>query len=189
MIKINLLPTTKRKAAKKLSPLQQQVIIAVFALSITVGGLFLWYGSLKLTISGLKSQKAELEATIKRQENQLREVTNVEEEERKVKEKIDIINKLVANQSGPVKLLDEVSRLLPKGVGLTSLNEKSGTVNLEGNAFNNHEVVEFIDRLKGSSLFTEVFLSVSEQAKLEGFDIYKFKVQFRQKQQLAPGGA
>lgn len=190
MIKINLLPSTttskggRRKAARKLSPFAQQMIMALFALAITGVGLFLWFGSLKITIASLKNEKADLEATIAKQEILLREVKNVEEEERQVKEKIEIIKQLQANQSGPVKLLDEISKLLPKGVGLTSLVERGGTINLEGNGFNNHEIVAFIDRLKASNLFSEVFLLVSEQAKLEGFDIYKFKVQF--KLQLTP---
>jgi type IV pilus assembly protein PilN len=109
----------------------------------------------------------------------LKEVKNVEEEERKVKEKIDVIRKLEANQTGPVRLLDEVSKLLPKGVGLTALSEKAGQVDIEGTAFTNNDLVSFVDNLKASPLFSDVFLLVSEQAKLEGVDIYKYKLQFK----------
>jgi type IV pilus assembly protein PilN len=178
MIKINLLPA-KRKPAKKLTPLQQQMIIGGIILVVEIMVLGFWWWDMRLTIDDLKGKKAEAEATIARQENMLKEVKNVEEEERKVKEKIDVIRKLEANQTGPVRLLDEVSKLLPKGVGLTALSEKAGQVDIEGTAFTNNDLVSFVDNLKASPLFSDVFLLVSEQAKLEGVDIYKYKLQFK----------
>jgi type IV pilus assembly protein PilN len=181
MIKINLLPA-KRKPAKKLTPLQQQMIIGAFMLVISAGVMGFWWWSLHLRIEELKGEKAAAEATIARQENMLKEVKNVEEEEKKVKEKIDVIRKLEANQTGPVRLLDEVSKLLPKGVGLTALSEKGGQVDIEGTAFTNNDLVSFVDNLKASPYFSDVFLLVSEQAKLEGVDIYKYKLQFKFKE-------
>ena len=83
------------------------------------------------------------------------------------------------NQAGPVRLLDVISSLLPKGVGLTALSQKGEDVDIEGTAFTNNELVGFIDRLKASSLFNEVFLVVSEQGKLEGVEIYKYKLQLK----------
>ncbi len=182
MIKINLLPAKggkKRKAAKKLTPLQQQGIMAVFILAISFGIMFFWWWSLYLRINELKSEKAEAEAKIAQQEKMLTEVKNVEAEEKSVKEKIEVIRKLEANQTGPVRLLDEISKLLPKGVGLTVLTEKGGQVDLEGNAFTNNELVVFINALKASPMFNDVYLVVSEQTKLEGYEIYKYKLQFK----------
>ncbi len=182
MIKINLLPAKggkKRKAAKKLTPLQQQGIMAVFILAIYSGILFFWWWSLYLRINELKNEKAEAEAKIAQQEKMLTEVKNVEAEEKSVKEKIEVIRKLEANQVGPVRLLDEISKLLPKGVGLIVLSEKGGQVDLEGNAFTNNELVMFINALKASPMFNDVYLVVSERTTLEGYEIYKYKLQFK----------
>lgn len=176
MIKINLLPA-KRKPAKKLTPLQQQMIIGTFIIVISLGIMGFWWWSLYLHINELKSEKAAAEAKIAQQEKMLTEVKNVEAEEKSVKEKIEVIRKLEANQTGPVRLLDEISKLLPKGVGLTVLSEKGGQVDLEGNAFTNNELVSFINALKTSPLFNDVYLVISEQTKLEGYDIYKYKLQ------------
>lgn len=178
MIKINLLPA-KRKPAKKLTPLQQQLIIGTFIIVISLGIMGFWWWSLYLRINELKSEKAAAEAKIAQQEKLLKEVKNVEEEEKVVKEKIDVIRKLEANQTGPVRLVDEISRLLPKGVGLTKLSEKGGQVDLEGNAITNNELVSFINALKASPMFNDVYLIISEQAKLEGFEIYKYKLQLK----------
>lgn len=178
MIKINLLPA-KRKPAKKLTPLQQQLIIGAFILAISLGIMGFWWWSLYLTINDLKSEKAAAEAKIAQQEKMLKEVKNVEEEEKKVVERIDVIRKLEANQTGPVRLLDEISKLLPKGVGLTLLSEKGGQVDIEGNAYTNNELVSFINALKASPMFDEVYLVVSEQVKLEGYEVYKYKMQLK----------
>lgn len=180
MIKINLLPS-KRKPAKRLTPFQQQIIIGAFVLVISAGGMGFWWWNMQLRINELKSEKAAAEAKIAQQENMLKEVKNVEEEKKKVDEKIEVIRGLQANQTGPVRLLDEISVLLPKGVGLTALSQKGEDVDLEGTAFTNNELVGFIDKLKVSPLFSDVFLVVSEQAKLEGVEIYRYRLQFKYK--------
>ena len=98
----------------------------------------------------LESEKAAAEKQIADQDNMLKEVKNVEEERKKVSEKIEIIEKLKKNQAGPVQLLDAVSTALPKGVNVSSLSESENTVNIDGEAFTNEDVVRFIDNLKAS---------------------------------------
>jgi type IV pilus assembly protein PilN len=180
MIKINLLPA-KRKPAKRLTPFQQQIVIGAFVLVIAAGVMGFWWWNMQLRINELKGEKAAAEATIARQESMLKEVKSVEDEKKKVDEKIDVIKKLEADQTGPVRLLDEISALLPKGVGLTLLFHKGDQVDIEGTAFTNNELVGFIDKLKASPLFSDVFLVVSEQGKLEGVEVYKYKLQLKYK--------
>ena len=108
----------------------------------------------------------------------LKEVKNVEEERKKVSEKIEIIEKLKKNQSGPVQLLDVVSSALPTGVNVTSLSESANTVNIDGEAFTNEDVVRFIDKLKASPLLKNVMLLETSQATQDKIDIYRYKLQF-----------
>jgi type IV pilus assembly protein PilN len=110
--------------------------------------------------------------------NKLKEVKNVEEERKKVSERIEIIEKLKKNQAGPVRLLDTVSNALPKGVNITALSENNNNVHIDGDAFTNDEVVKFIDNLKASPLLTDVMLLETSQATLDKIDIYKYKLQF-----------
>ena len=71
--------------------------------------------SLQQQIDKLKNDKATAEAKIREQDNMLREVKSVEEERKKVTEKIAIIEQLKKNQTMLVHLLDELSNTLPKG--------------------------------------------------------------------------
>ena len=180
MIKINLLPT-KRKPPRKVTEFQRHLIIAV----VVMGGVFtamaFYYLSLNAKIASLEKERAAAMAEVARQENMLREVKNVEDERKKVTDKIGIIEQLKKNQQGPVRLLDEISRAIPATVDITSMTETSGSVNLNGEAFSNEDVVKFVDNLKASAFFTDVYLTETSQKAKEGYEIYDYKLQFRYK--------
>ena len=177
MIKINLLPT-KRKPPRKVTELQKQLIIAV----VVIGGVFtamaFYYISLNAKISAREKELAAAKAEVARQDNMLREVKNVEDERKKVTDKIGIIEQLKKNQQGPVRLLDEISKAIPATADITSMSETSGNINLSGEAFSNEDVVKFVDNLKASAFFTDVFLMETSQRTKEGYEIYEYKLQF-----------
>jgi type IV pilus assembly protein PilN len=181
MIKINLLPTKKRPP-RKVTELQQQLILGTFILFILAFGMFSYWKSLSNKIERLQREKAAAQARIDEQTKMLNEVKSVEAERKKVNEKIAIIEQLKKNQGTLVHLFDELSTALPKGVNIVSLADKSGqgseTVSLDGTAFTNNDIVRFVDNLKAAPHFSDVNLSETAQATQEGFDIYKYKLQF-----------
>ncbi len=178
MIKINLLPTTKKKPPRKVTELQQQLVLGTLILALAAGGMWTYWKSLSDKIDDLQRTKAAAQARIKEQENMLKEVKSVEDERKQVGDKIAIIEQLKKNQGLLVHLLDEVSKALPQGVNLTSLSEKSGQINMEGMAFTNNDIVRFVDNLKASPYCSDVFLQESAQSTVEGTDVYKYKLQF-----------
>jgi type IV pilus assembly protein PilN len=177
MIKINLLPT-KKKPPKKVIDLQQQVILAALILILVLMALGYYWKTQKDRIAMLENEQAVAEKQKADQEKMLKEVKNVEEERAKVREKIEIIEKLKKNQAGPVLLLDTISTALPKGVNVSSLSESNNSVNLEGDAFTNEDVVRFIDNLKATPLLKDVMLLETSQTTQDKIDIYKYKLQF-----------
>lgn len=177
MIKINLLPT-KKKPPKKVIDLQQQVILAVLVLILVLMALGYYWKTQNDRIAALEKEKAVAEKQIADQNNMLKEVKNVEDERKQVFVKIEIIEKLKKNQAGPVRLLDAVSAALPKGVSVSMLSENNNSVNIDGEAFTNDEVVRFIDNLKASSLLKDVMLLETSQTTKDKIDIYKYRLQF-----------
>jgi len=180
MIKINLLPT-KRKPPRKVTELQKQIIIGGIITGAVAAVMIFWMMTLNNKISQKQRERLLATQKVQEQDNMLREVKNVEDERKKVTEKIGIIEQLKKNQQGPVRLLDEISRALPVGVDLTALTELSGNVNLDGEAFSNEDIVRFVDNLKASPYLVDVYLLESVQANVQGYDIYKYKLQFRYK--------
>ncbi len=180
MIKINLL-STKKKPPKKVTELQQQLMLGSIILVLLFIGMWFYYQKLSSQIDTLTKSKADAEARIREQDNMLKEVKTVEEERRKVTEKIAIIEQLKKNQTMLVHLLDDLSRALPNGVNLTALTENKGQINIEGTAFTNNDIVRFVDNLKGTVTMADVFLQESAQTTQDGVEIYKYKLQFTYK--------
>ena len=180
MIKINLLPT-KRKPPRKVTELQKQLIIAVMVLGGVAAAMAFYTIALNARISAREREKAAATAEVARQDNLLKEVKNVEDERKKVTDKIAIIEQLKKNQQGPVRLLDEVSKAIPNTVDITSLTEAGGNINLTGEAFSNEDIVKFVDHLKASPYLSDVFLLESSQKTKESYEIYEYKLQFRYK--------
>jgi type IV pilus assembly protein PilN len=180
MIKINLLPS-KKKPPKKVTDLQKQVFLFVLVSTLVGAGIFFFWRYQVDMIEGLNREKVAADAKAREQETMLKEVKNVEEERKKVSEKIDIIEKLKKDQAGPVRLLDEISIALPRGVNIASFTESGSNLNLEGDAFTNDDVVRFIDNLKASRFLTGVVLLETSQTKKEGIDMYRYKLQFAYK--------
>jgi type IV pilus assembly protein PilN len=177
MIKINLLPT-KKKPPKKVIDLQQQLLLGFLILVLVLMAMAFFWKRQKDQIMALQKAKVTAEEHIRSQDNILKEVKNVEEERKKVAEKIEVIEKLKKNQAGPVRLLDELSKALPVGVNLTSLVESGNNINIEGEAFTNDDVVRFVDNLKASPYLASVMLLETSQIKREALDVYKYKLQF-----------
>jgi type IV pilus assembly protein PilN len=180
MIKINLLPT-KRKPTRKVTELQKQLIIAVVVLGGVAASMGFYFISLNSKIAARTQERDTAMAEVARQENMLKEVKNVEDERKKVTDKIGIIEQLKKNQQGPVRLLDEISRAIPVSVDLLSMAEISGSINLIGEAFSNEDVVKFVDNLKASPYFTDINLLETSQKNKEGYEIYEYKLQFKYK--------
>jgi type IV pilus assembly protein PilN len=180
MIKINLLPT-KRKPPRKVTELQKQLIIAVVVFGGVTAGMAFYFISLNNKIAAKTQEKAAAMAEVARQDNMLKEVKNVEEERKKVTDKIGVIEQLKKNQQGPVRLLDEISRAIPVSVDIITMSESSGSINLSGEAFSNEDVVKFVDNLKASEFFTDIYLMETSQKNKDGYEIYEYKLQFKYK--------
>lgn len=180
MIKINLLPS-KKKPPKKVTELQQQIILACLILGLLSAGMWFYYSSLSGKIDTLTRIKIQAQAKIKEQDNMLKEVKSVEDERKKVTDKIAIIEQLKKNQTLMVHLLDDLSKALPPGVNVASMTESNGQINVDGMAFTNNDVVKFIDNLKATPAMTDVFLQETVQAVLDGTEVYRYKLQFTYK--------
>lgn len=182
MIKINLLPT-KKKPPKKVTELQQQLILGTLILGVLVVGMTSYWKSLSAKIDSLQKTKVAAEEKITEQKKMLDDVKSVEDERTKVNEKIAIIEQLKKNQGYLVHLLDEISKALPPGVNIANLTDKSGQggieqINMDGVAFTNNDIVRFIDNLKASPYCSDVTLQETSETSQEGIDVYKYKLQF-----------
>ncbi len=78
--------------------------------------------------------------------------------------KVDLIERLKAEQSGPVHMLDEVSKALPDFVWLTNLDQTGTAIRFTGQSNGLTSIADFISALERSGWFPNVDLASSTEA-------------------------
>jgi len=175
MIRINLLPTRR----KKVVVLPPSLIYGAIGAVIVIILLVAYTIYLNSKISSINQQVIAKQQRLNQMKAKLKEVENYERDNAEFRKKTQIIERLRSNQAVPLRLLDEVSERLPKGVWLTLLENRSNSVSIEGFAFSNSDLVAYVQNLKTSKYFENVELIESRQTEIDKFSVYKFKLTFR----------
>jgi Tfp pilus assembly protein PilN len=180
MIKVNLLPVTRKKK-KKAKPLPSFIITMTITTVLTgiIMAYLVYYFNSKLAAG--KALFAANERKIAELKEKIAAVDNFEQLNRSIQQKKDIIEQLRKNQSIPVKLVDEMSNLLPKGVWLQTMSVTGQAIDVEGFAFTNSEIVSFVDNIKTSKVFSDANLQESKSTNIESIQLYNFKLTCKMK--------
>ncbi|MDB5954483.1 PilN domain-containing protein [Ramlibacter sp.] len=148
MILINLLP--HREAARKLR--REMFYAGLGAAAVTgaviAGGIWLWYGA---RISNQEDRNRMLTSEIKKLDSKIKDIASLQEEIAALRARQQAVEDLQADRNMPVHLLNELSRLLPDGVYVTSMKQTNDTVAINGVAQSNERVSELLRNLGGSS--------------------------------------
>jgi len=99
----------------------------------------------------------------------IEEVENFKKKNAELKHKIEVIERLKANQFGPVRIMDEVSKALPDLVWLTKMEMAGNTISVAGQALDENAVANFIANLAASPFFSEPTLRVMRQDQQDVF--------------------
>jgi type IV pilus assembly protein PilN len=171
MIRVNL--TGAERAAQKRratpgAPGAPGAVQAYLFLALFGGGAALlcaalwWYQSAKIRdldnrIAMAEKRQKELQA-IKVQ------VDALEAKRATFQKKVDLIERLKAEQTGPVHMLDEVSKALPDFVWLSAMDQTGPTVKFTGESSGLTSIADFIAALERSGWFPNVDLTSSVEA-------------------------
>jgi len=178
MIKVNLLLLKKKKKEK---PVPTFLISTVFITLATVAILAYLIFFFSRRVSEREATVKKNEAKIAELKQRLKDVEDFEKFNSNFQKQKEIIETLGKNKTLPVKILDETSNLLPIGVWLTSMEIKGDIVNLGCTAFTNTDVVNYVDNLKNSKLFTDIYLQESIQVQAAGISLYNFRLTYKVK--------
>ena len=173
MIKVNLLPVKRKKKAKPVPSFLLATIAVTVAACLIMGYLVFFFTT---RLSERKTTFARNENTIAELKEKIKAVEDFEQRNKNFKQRNDIIEQLSKNRSIPARLLDELSSLQPTGIWLQTLSVAGDSISLDGFGFTNSEIVTYVDNIKGSKLFTEVYLQESKSTELEKIPLYMFKL-------------
>ena len=195
MIRINLLAIERGKAKKKVTlDLGQQVAIGCGVLLVlAVAGVGWRYWSLSRESNRLDADLSKAQAEKVRLDAIIKQVAQYEQQRTQLSQRVVLIEQLKSGQTGPVHLLDEISRALPARVWLSSLKQSGANdVALDGDTTTPTQLSDFIANLEASGYFKrqiDIVSAVTGPAPA-GFaspgDVTKFSIkgQFQQ-----PGAA
>ena len=156
MIRINLLANERRAAkaaAQGFQAGQKMMVIGSLILVLTAVGVGWRFWA-------LGQQKSEVVRQIevsKREEARLQEILKQVEEfqnRRKMLEaRVALIDELRKGQTAPVHMVDQVSRALPDMTWLTSIQQSSYTLTLQGRCLTLTSLSDFIGNLEASRYY------------------------------------
>jgi type IV pilus assembly protein PilN len=184
MIKINLLSEGKR-AVRKAKPgssllegkdVGQYLLVVGLLLGVLASAWFWW--TLKQRIADQHEEISIAQAEVEALGAVIKEVEAYKAKKAELERKIGIINDLKANQKGPVRIMDYVSKALPELLWLDRMTMNATTIVVEGRAFNTNAVAALIENLDKVPEFEEPTLrDATEQAG----GIYRFVIDFNYK--------
>ena len=166
MIKINLLPI---KASRKREYVKQQLILAVVLLLGAVVGCYMWYSAMSGKITDKRKEIATAKQQIEQYKKAIGEVEKYKGLEAALNRKLEIITSLEKGKTGPVRVLDHLSQIIPKQVWLIGWKEQSGVVKIEGEALTNKHVAQFITALKKPAESMQPMEKSGQQPKIPHF--------------------
>jgi Tfp pilus assembly protein PilN len=169
MIKVNLLKDQTAQVRKTfVKPTVSRtglIFLAIFVLIAGATGTWYFYIDHQVKISTVKRDK------LRREEARLQKLKEEIEKYEKLKQlrqsRIDVIEKLKENQTGPVLLLNSVIQSIPRDgvLWLTSLSQKSDRIKIVGLTQNTEVIPDFMSNLMASGIFETVDLESIESQK------------------------
>jgi len=180
MIKINLIAEGKRPTAvRKIKPVLEGKDLAQWALiaGLVIGVLAfaIWWFLLHRQIQAKEADIADAQHDVDQLAPVIREVEEFKKKKAELERKIGVIDDLKLNQSGPVRVMDDVSRALPELLWLDRMKMTASNIEIEGRAFNTNAVANFIENLDKMPEFEEPTLRTTD-AQASG--VYRFVIDF-----------
>jgi type IV pilus assembly protein PilN len=157
MIRINLL-ATERGAAKKKSAafgtVAQKLTVGC-SLILVLAALFIgWrYWAVTRASAALDSEIAAAQQETTRLHSVIQQVQQFEQRKAQLQQRVVLIEQLRKGQTGPVHMLDQISRSLPPMLWLTEVKQNGVEVVIDGKCTSPIGVSDFVANLEGSGYF------------------------------------
>lgn len=176
MAHINLLPWREELRKQRQRDFFIFAGAAAFMMVLVVAFLHFYFVSL------IENQDARIDymkTEIRKVEAQIKEIEELEKKKAQLEARMRVVEQLQKNRPEVVHMFDELVRMVPEGMFLTSVVQKGQVITIEGNAQSNARVSALMRALDGSPWFANPMLDViqSKSGKSdEGLQSFKLRV-------------
>lgn len=174
MIRVNLVRRLRggRRASVPGRTRTELYSLLIFLFAAAIMGY--WYWSLNIALDRLQSEKDGLMQERGQITAIKAEMDRYEAEKRELQTRIEVMEQLMANQRGPVRMMNALVDSMPSEpkLWLTKLDQKDRSVVLQGFSVDVPTIADFIARLELQEAFRQVDLSYWQVDEQE----FKFEV-------------
>jgi type IV pilus assembly protein PilN len=190
LIKINLLTVDRERAKRKAKFQIGEKITVACSLILVAAALIVgwWFWALQRQSADLDQQIADAERETQRLRSVIQQVAQFETRRAQLQQRVTLIEELRKGQTGPVHLLDQISKALPEAMWLTDLKQTGTEISIEGRCSSLNSLSDFVSALEASNLFerpVEIVDSRVEPASQTAPELIRFQVKARQRAKAA----
>ncbi len=159
MPRINLLPWRDLERKRKRQEFMFAAVGAI-VVALLVGLLLRFEYDAQIDHQNARNQY--LDSQIDILNHQIAEILDLEQQKKRLSERIDVIQKLQSSRPEAVHLFDQLVRLLPDGVYLTSVKQTDRKIQIKGVAESSTRVSAFMRNIDGSEWLRDPSLEIIE---------------------------
>ena len=182
MIRINLL-AVERASVKKPSAApfagQQMALGCALILVLSVGAVAWRYFQLENDSKRLDEEISAAQQETTRLHSVIQQVQQFEQRKAQLQQRVVLIEQLRKGQTGPVHMLDQISRALPPMLWLTELKQTPADLQIDGKATTPIGVSDFVANLEASGYFkrsVEIVSTTTEPLPQPPGELIKFSL-------------
>ena len=173
MIKINLLPHSKRARVK---PAEKQLILGlglVLCISLVCAALILWSGS---RVSSLENRVADLDEQRHELLQQVRHINEIKDKMEQMQSNIRAIKEIRTIQPLPVRYIETLVTNLPdQRIWFESMDlDPDGTLEIRGVVLDNQVFARYVDDLRQSPYVHSVNTRRTSRRQVQDLDLVEF---------------
>ena len=166
MIRINLLPFRERRSRERVA---RQVSMAFTGFVLLIVLLFGYSQYVKGRIADRRIAIHGINAQIISYKGKAKKVTQIKHRLKQLEDKLSVVNSLELKRFEQLDLVAALADLMvPEKMWIESLKSSEDWVRIQGVAFDNPSIADFMRKLEGSSLFSKVDLKKIQIRKFRG---------------------
>lgn len=159
MIRINLLESERASAGKSkgggggaggagAASAATAYLPLIVGLAVALLGTGYFFFSMNASIDEANASITKAKADVAKLQLEKTKKEDLEKKRKSFQDQVNLIERLKAEQGGPVRMLDEISKALPDFVWLTKMDQTGPTLKITGEASNNNAVADFLNNLQ-----------------------------------------
>jgi type IV pilus assembly protein PilN len=177
MIRINLLTVPRARAVKRQWDVGLELASGIAVMLLMLAGWWFYGETLESEIANKQLEKQDKEKQLALLKDKVKQVQDFEQKKKLLEDKNRIIDELERVRIGPVKVMDYVSQSLePLNLWVVRLAMKGNTVEIDGRAMTNDDVVEFVNNLRRADYFASIRLVETRSGTESKQNLYQFKL-------------